>query len=146
MFETQTRSYFFLTCPLFWISLLCMQQSPLLDCSLQWGIFGATASRGSSHSEDAVQGNRFWVPTVRVKETMRFFRMKKNLLEDPLGSASLMKSCLMPPMASAQVLKIKVWFFLILVLRNWDLACFFLSRKFGGKRRVCRGLQRNHEW
>ena len=39
---------------------------------------------------------------------MRLFRIKKNLMEDPLGSASLMKTCLMPQMASAQV--IQAWF------------------------------------
>lgn len=32
----------------------------------------------------------------------------KSTLQDPLGNASLMKSCLMPPMALAQVLTVSL--------------------------------------
>lgn len=76
--------------------LLCVKTESPVWCLLQWSILGATAWRGFSRLENAALG----------KKTMWgwWFLHVKSTLQNPLGNASPLKSCSMPPMVLAQVL------------------------------------------
>ena len=69
--------------------------------------------------------------------------MKKNLVKDQHGNVSLMKSCLMLPMASTQVIKPclffseKVYSIILMQLFGNKSFLFFCFRKYGWKRWLC---------